>query len=126
MVSMNRARIARRRTSIGRLLDRVAARGLGEEEGVVGQAEEQAGLLHDLVDRVLDRGSARAGDRIQVDADDSDTIGELLDILARRVERVKVVKVGQGAEELARAAHLVADDETAFAAAFDLEYLVYS
>lgn len=34
-----------------------------------------------------------------------------------------MVQVGQRAEELAGPAHLVANDETAFPAAFDLEYL---
>ena len=34
-----------------------------------------------------------------------------------------MVQVGESAEELLRAAHLVADDEAALAAAFDLEHL---
>ena len=45
------------------------------------------------------------------------------DIFPRRVERVEVVEVGEGAEELLGAAHLVADDDAALARALDLEHL---
>ena len=50
----------------------------GVEEGVVGQAVEQRGLLHDLEDRVLDRRSIRTRKRVEVKGDDSDPIRELL------------------------------------------------
>ena len=72
---------------------------------------------------MLDRRRARARERVEVDADDGDSVRELLDILARGVERVEVVEVRQRAEEFARAARLVADDEASFAAAFDFEDL---
>ena len=44
-------------------------------------------------------------------------------ILPRGVERVEVVQVGESAEELLRAAHLVANHDAALARALDLEDL---
>lgn len=47
----------------------------------------------------------------------------LTDVLPRRVQGVEVVQVGEGAEELLRAAHLVPNNESSLAAALDLEDL---
>ena len=93
------------------------------EEGVVGETVQERRLLHDLEDGVLNWGRIRSRKGVQVDADDGDAVRELLDILARGVERVEVVQVRKRAEELGRAARLVADNETPFAAALDLENL---
>lgn len=49
------------------------------------------------------------------------TTKALTDVLPRGIQRVEVVQVRESAEELLRAAHLVADDETALARALDLE-----
>ena len=72
---------------------------------------------------MLNWGRIRSRKGVQVDADDGDAVRELLDVLAGGVEGVEVVQVGQCAEELARAAGLVADDEAALPAAFDFEDL---
>jgi len=48
-------------------------------------------------------------------------MGELLDILACRVQAVEVVELGQHAEVVSGAAHLVANDDTVLARAVDLE-----
>ncbi len=95
---------------------------------------------------MLDRRRVRARERVQVQRDYCDPVGELFcnrserarhvseiskiqqtkvrtNIFARRVQRIEVVQVGKRAEKLAGPAHLVSNDETAFPATFDLEYL---
>ncbi|KAI3480571.1 hypothetical protein L1887_57291 [Cichorium endivia] len=94
----------------------------GLEEGVVREDVDEGGLLHDLVDRVLDGRAVGSGERVEVDRDDGDVVGELLDVLARREEAVEVVEVREGAEEAVGGAHSVADDDPALAAALDLEH----
>ena len=47
----------------------------------------------------------QAADRKAGRTDDGNPIGKLLDVLARRVEAVKVVQVRQGGKELFGAAH---------------------
>lgn len=75
------------------------ARVLGvEKERVVWKAVEQRGLLHYLEDGALDRSSSGLGHGIEIQGYNGDTIGELLDILAGRVELVVMVKVGKGTE----------------------------
>lgn len=56
----------------------MASRSTGKEVWVIGQAEEKRCLLHDLEDGAFDGGSIGVGDRIQVERDDRDSIGELL------------------------------------------------
>ena len=70
----------RRRTCIGCFLDGVVAAGAlaGVEEGVVGEAVEEGGLLHHLEDGVLDRRGVCAGQWVQVQTDDRDSVRELL------------------------------------------------
>ena len=67
-------------TGVRRLLHGViAARALsGVEEGVVGETEQERGLLHDLEDRVLNRGSVGTRERVEVERDDRDPVRELL------------------------------------------------
>jgi hypothetical protein len=93
------------------------------EERIVRETIQQRRLLHNLEDRVLNRGCIRAGERVEIDAHDGDPVRELLDVLAARVKRVKVVEVRERAEELSRAAHLIADDEAAFARTLDFQDL---
>ena len=52
----------------------MAARRLGEEEGVIGQAEEERGLLLDLPDRVFDRRSVGIGKGTKVEGDDGNAV----------------------------------------------------
>jgi hypothetical protein len=92
-----------------------------EEEWVVRKAVQQRGFLHHLKDRTLDRSSGRIRHGIEVKGYDRDAVGELFDILASRVELVVVVKIRKSAEEVRRAAHLVANDETPLATALDLK-----
>lgn len=54
---------------------------------------------------------------------DGDAIGKLLDVLPRRVERVEVVKVTDGTEEVLCSAHFISNNDPAFPAALDLEEL---
>jgi len=65
-------------TSIGSFLDSVTSGRLGEEEGVIRQAEEQRCLLLDLPYGVLNRRCVGVGHRIKVERDDRDAVGELL------------------------------------------------
>lgn len=51
----------------------------GGEKGIVGETVEKGGLFHDLVDRVFDRwGVFDVGQRIEVQGDDCNAVGELL------------------------------------------------
>ncbi len=43
------------------------------------------------MDRVLDRGSTGVGDGVEVDRDDCNTVGKLLDVFSSRVKAVEVV-----------------------------------
>ena len=50
----------------------------GGEEGIVGKTVKEGSFLHDLVYRVLDRGGIiHVGQRVEVQRDDRDAIGEL-------------------------------------------------
>lgn len=49
-----------------------------QEVGVIGKAEEQGCFLDNLMNGVLDWRSDRVGQRVEVEGDDGDTIGELL------------------------------------------------
>lgn len=109
---------------VGGLLYGVGGLVLGNlEERVVGKTVEEGCLTDNLVDRVLYRRSTRVGHRVEVDRDDGDTVRELLDILARRVEAVEVVQVGQGREVLVGAALLVGNDNTLLARVLHLKAL---
>jgi hypothetical protein len=58
-------------TCVGGFLDGVRVGStslLGSEEGIVRKTVEQRSLLGDLVNRVLDRWSIRAGKRIQIES----------------------------------------------------------
>ena len=50
----------------------------GVEEGVVWKTVQERCLLHDLEDRMLDRGCVHIRERIEVQRDDGDSIRELL------------------------------------------------
>ena len=67
-------------TSVSGFLHGVrGARGAGGiEEGVVGEAVEEGGLLHHLEDGVLDRRGICAGQWVQVQTNDRDSVRELL------------------------------------------------
>ncbi len=108
---------------VGGLLDcmRVLSKS-GLEERVVRQHVDERGLLHDLVDRVLDGWAVRAGKGVEVDRDDGDVVGELLDVLPRREEAVEVVEIREGAEEAVGGAHAISNDDPALSAALDLEH----
>jgi hypothetical protein len=67
-----------RLTGVGSLLDGVAVGALGQEEGVIGETEEERRLLLDLPHAVLDRRGIGVGHRVEVQRDDRDTVGELL------------------------------------------------
>jgi hypothetical protein len=60
-----------------------------------------------LVDRSLDGRSLRVGSVLEVEADDGRSVAEVLDVLSGRVERVVVVELGEGAEEVSSASHLI-------------------
>lgn len=138
MVSLVRKPLDEIPTSISSFLNSVV-RIIGvEEEWVVRKAVQQRGFLHHLKDRTLDRSSGRIRHGIEVKGYDRDAVGELFDILASRVELVVVVKIRKSAtrrsvkisrsiksdslpEEVRRAAHLVANDETPLATALDLK-----
>lgn len=92
------------------------------EEGVIGENVKQGSFPDDLVDRVLDRRRTGVGDRVEVHGDDGDTVGELLDILAGRIETVKVVQVGESREELAGTANLVANNKSALSRVLNFEH----
>lgn len=92
------------------------------EEGVIGENVKQGSFPNDLVDRVLDRRRTGVGDRVEVHGDDGDTVGELLDILAGRIETVKVVQVGESREELAGTANLVTNNKSALSRVLNLEH----
>ena len=66
----------RQRTSVGSFLNGMTnARG---EEGVVRKTVKEGSFLHDLVYRVLDRGGIiHVGQRVEVQRNDRDAIGEL-------------------------------------------------
>ena len=66
--------------------DASGCRGVASEEGVVRKAVEQGRLLHDLYNRMLDGrrvAGTSARDRVEVERDNGDTVGELLNVLAR-------------------------------------------
>lgn len=92
------------------------------EEGVIGENVKQGSFPNDLVDRVLDRRRTGVGDRVEVHGDDGDTVGELLDILAGRIETVKVVQVGESREKLAGTANLVTNNKPALSRVLNLEH----
>lgn len=92
------------------------------EEGVIGENVKQGSFPNDLVDRVLDRRRTGVGDRVEVHGDDGDTVGELLDILAGRIETVKVVQVGESREELAGTTNLVTNNKSALSRVLNLEH----
>lgn len=93
------------------------------EEGVVRKDVDEGSLLHDLVDRVLDGRAVGSWERVEVDRDDSDVVGEVLDVLAGGEETVKVVEVGKGAEEAVGGTHAVTDDDSTLSATLDLKHL---
>jgi len=75
---------------------------------------------------VLDRrrvAGTGSRDRVEVKRDDSDTIGELLNVLASRLQAVEMVEFGQCAEVMRGTAHLVANEDTMLARALDLDDL---
>jgi uncharacterized protein (UPF0548 family) len=82
--------------SIGSFLDSVVRSGtfIQKEEWVVRQTEEQRCFFHDLENGVLDWGSMRVWERIEIERDDGDTVRKLFHILTSRVKRVEVIKVG--------------------------------
>jgi hypothetical protein len=59
----------------------------------------------------------------QVDAGDGDAIGELFDILSRTRQAVKVVQIGEGAEEGFGSQLSVSNDQTMFPRALNLKHL---
>jgi hypothetical protein len=56
-------------TSIRGFLYSVASEGLGQEEWVIREAEQQRGLFHDLEDRIFDGWRVGVGQRIKVEGD---------------------------------------------------------
>jgi hypothetical protein len=79
------------RVTIDGFLDRELA-GLEEFlEGSHGQAVEERGFLHDLVDRLFNRDSLGVGDRVQVQAHDGDTIRELFYITTQPINHPIII-----------------------------------
>lgn len=101
------------RTGIDSLLNSMASfrSGTSIKEGIVGKGVEERSLFHDLEDGMFNRRSIRARQRVQVEGNDRDPVGELLwrvrsitgllkinserltNILASRVKGVEVVQV---------------------------------
>ena len=61
---------------------------------------------------MLNGGRLDVAGRPEVDREDGEAVGELLDVLAGGIEVVVVVEVGEGGEEALGAAALVDDDDT--------------
>lgn len=61
-------------------------RGFGSSDD---KLTDEGGLLDDLKDAGLD---GRSGERVEVDGDDRDSVGERLDVFASAVEVVRVCK----------------------------------
>lgn len=55
----------------------IASERLGQEEWVIGEAEQQGSLFHDLKDRVLDGWRGAVGQRVEVKGDDSNSVRKL-------------------------------------------------
>lgn len=74
------------------------------------------------MDRVLNRRRLQViRDILEVDRNNRDAVGELLDVLASRIEAVEVVEVGESREEVVGgAAHLEANDDAHLAGTLDL------
>ena len=49
-----------------------------QEEGVIRETEEERSLLRDLEDGVFDGGRMGVGERVEIERNDRDSIGELL------------------------------------------------
>jgi len=67
--------------------------GPGGEEGVVGETIQEGGLLDDLMNQVLDRGSTGVGDRVEVHGDDGDPVRELFHVLSCRAASRNLVNI---------------------------------
>jgi hypothetical protein len=81
-----------KRTSIGSFLDSVVRSGtfIQKEEWVVGQTEEQRYFFHDLENGVLDWGSMRVWERIEIERDDGDTVRKLFWLRRFRTEGLRL------------------------------------
>ena len=105
--------------AIDRLLDTQLAR---FEEGLqwsLGQTVQQTGFLDLLMHRILDWWTGGLVHWVQVERHDTDSVGELLDVLARRVQVVVVVQIRHGREEGLGTSLSVANDETLLARPFN-------
>ena len=113
--------------SVDGLLQRETSAGEELLELVARNAVQQRDLLHDLVDGSLDGGEPLGdlciGHRAQVEGDDGDSVGEVLQVLARAGQAVVVVKVGKSAEQSNGRALAVGDHEALLTASLHLEHL---
>ena len=55
----------------------VGSERLGQEEWIIGEAEQQGSLFHDLEDRILDGWRVTVGERVEVKGDNGNSIRKL-------------------------------------------------
>jgi len=70
---------------------------------------------------VLDRGSIRVRERVEVERNDA--VRELLNVFASRVQRIEMIEVGQCTKEMGGAIHLESNNEPPLACSFNFENL---